>query len=194
MNPAIKSTNPQGKGLVPLLESLLQTRKTLLTPAKDIRQIANELFTSLFVLNSQIKFKPVIGQTYWLYSKDATYKLSLIAPDQWSPLQYGRFIGACRLQTDLTWTLRLSDQSSNDQKLTAEIARQRECFDLKLKRAERIDDLLPVYVETLPFYSRVLASALAHSLRQSMLKGGICGLNFNQAQKSVLPPKSNTLR
>jgi hypothetical protein len=183
MNSAIKSPNPQGKGLSPFLDSLLLTRKDLSAPAKDLRQITNELFTSLFVLNSQIKFKPVIGQTYWLYRKDEDYRLSLIAPEQWSPSQYGRFIGACELQTDLTWTLCLSDQCRGDQALTIEIARQRERFDRKLKQARRIDDLLPVYIETLPFYSRILASALAHSLRQSMQKNGISGLSFHQAQQ-----------
>ena len=186
MNPdefRLKSPNPQGKGLSPILESLLLAQNDLSAPAKDISQITNELFTSLFVLNSQIKFKPVTGQTYWLYRKDGGYRLSLIAPEQWSPSQYGRFIGACELQTDLTWTLRLSDQCRDDQALTTEIARQRERFDRKLKQARRIDDLLPVYIETLPFHSRVLASALAHSLKQSMQKSGISGLNFDQTQQ-----------
>jgi hypothetical protein len=182
-----KSPNPQGKGLVPVLESLMQTRKNLAAPAKDILQIANELFTSLFVLNSQIKFKPVVGRTYWLYRKDGIYGLSLIAPEQWSPSQYGQFIGASELQPDLTWTLELSGQCRGDLVLMAEITQQRERFDQKLNTAEHIDDLLPVYIATLPFYSRVLASALAHSLGQSMQKGGISGLSFDQARSKMLP-------
>jgi hypothetical protein len=182
-----KSPNPQGKGLVPVLESLMQTRKNLAAPAKDILQIANELFTSLFVLNSQIKFKPVVGRTYWLYRKDGIYGLSLIAPEQWSPSQYGQFIGASELQPDLTWTLELSGQCRGDLVLMTEITQQRERFDEKLNTAEHIDDLLPVYIATLPFYSRVLASALAHSLGQSMQKGGISGLSFDQARSKMLP-------
>jgi Protein of unknown function (DUF2452) len=182
-----KSPNPQGKGLVPVLESLMQTRKNLAVPAKDILQIANELFTSLFVLNSQIKFKPVVGRTYWLYRKDGIYGLSLIAPEQWSPSHYGQFIGACELQPDLTWTLELSGQCRGDLALMAEITQQWERFDEKLNTAEHIDDLLPVYIATLPFYSRVLASALAHSLGQSMQKGGISGLSFDQARSKLLP-------
>lgn len=182
-----KSPNPQGKGLVPVLESLMQTRKNLAVPAKDILQIANELFTSLFVLNSQIKFKPVVGRTYWLYRKDGIYGLSLIAPEQWSPSHYGQFIGACELQPDLTWTLELSGQCRGDLALMAEITQQWERFDEKLNTAEHIDDLLPVYIATLPFYSRVLASALAHSLGQSMQKGGISGLSFDQARSKMLP-------
>lgn len=182
-----KSPNPQGKGLVPVLESLMQTRKNLAVPAKDILQIANELFTSLFVLNSQIKFKPVVGRAYWLYRKDSIYGLSLIAPEEWSPSHYGQFIGACELQPDLTWTLELSEQCRGDLALMAEITLQWERFDQKLNTAEYIDDILPVYIATLPFYSRVLASALAHSLGQSMQKGGISRLNFDQARSKMLP-------
>jgi uncharacterized protein DUF2452 len=144
--------NPQGKGLVTVLDSLLLARKTVSVPAKNMDQIANELFTSLFVLNSQIKFKPVIGRRYWLYRKNRTYQLSLIAPEQWTPSKYGCYIGACELQKDITWTLRLSSQSQNDRQLLSAIAIQR-------------------------------ASALAHSLEQSMHKAGISGLNFNQVRQ-----------
>jgi hypothetical protein len=188
-----KSPNPQGKGLVPVLENLLQTRKHLAMPAKDILQIANELFTSLFVLNSQIKFKPIIGRTYWLYRKHEIYGLSLIAPEEWASSKYGQFIGACELRPDLTWTLDLSEQCRDDRELIAEITRQRERFDQKLKTAGHVDDILPVYIATLPFYSRVLASALAHSLGQSMQKSGISGLGFNQARRKMLPAETQSL-
>ncbi|WP_305908744.1 DUF2452 domain-containing protein [Methylomarinum sp. Ch1-1] len=183
MDSSPKFPNPQGKGLSPVLESLRQAKTQLSVPAKNIDRISNELFTSLFILNSQIRFKPVSGQGYWLYRKNGRYNLSLIAPEQWSTHQYGRYIGRCELQADLTWTLRLSGQCLNDPALIDEIKRRRERFENSMQRAERIDDLLPVYIETLPFYSRALASALAHSLKQSMQKGGISGLNFNQARR-----------
>ncbi|MGR9046229.1 MAG: DUF2452 domain-containing protein [Gammaproteobacteria bacterium] len=189
MNDVVKCPNPQGKGLVPVLDSLAQARKGLSVPAKDIGRIADELFTSLFILNSQIKFKPVAGQTYWLYRKDSGYRLSLIAPEQWSPSQSGQFIGACELHFDLTWTLRLSDQGQADPELIAEIARRRERFDRKLAQAECVDAMLPFYLEELPFYARVLASALAYSIGQSMQKGGLKGLDFRQAQKKLPPPR-----
>ena len=186
MNSIIKAANPQGKGVVSVLDSLQQAKKNLYVPAKNIQQISNELFTSLFILNSEIRFKPVKGQTYWLYLKNTQYRLSLIAPEQWSPSQYGRFIGACELQTDLTWTLQLSDDCTNDQAFIKEIAYQREWLEKKMQQAEKIDDVLPVYVETLSFYSRVLASALAYSLGQSMQKSGISGLSLTQVQEKCL--------
>jgi hypothetical protein len=45
---------------------------------------------------------------------------------------------------------------------------------------------MPVYLEALPYYSRVLASALAYSLKQSMQKSGILGLSFRQAEQRLL--------
>lgn len=184
----IKPANPQGKGVVVLLESLQQAKNQLQASAKTIYQISSDLFTSLFILNSQIRFKPTTRQTYWLYFKDNQYRLSLVAPQQWMPAQSGRYIGACQLQIDLTWTLELSDDCAHDQGFIQEIAHQRLQLEEKLQQAEKIDDVLPVYVETLPFYSRVLASGLAYSLKQSMQKGGISGLSFQQAAKRLAKP------
>ena len=178
-----KPANPQGKGCVALIDSLQQAKKHLQASAKNIQQISSDLFTSLFILNSQIRFKPTVKQTYWLYFKNNQYQLSLIAPEQWTPAQYGRFIGACEMQTDLTWTLELSDDCANDQAFILEIAQQRLQLEEKLQQAENIDDVLPVYVDSLPYYSRVLASALAYSLKQSMHKSGIHGLSFQQAKR-----------
>lgn len=183
-------SNPQGKGLVPSLENLRQLEQNLVVPAKDIERISNELFTSLFVLNSQFKFKPVKGQAYWLYLKNNAYRLSLIAPEQWSPSHYGQYIGRCELQNDLSWTLQLSEHCRQDPAFLREIEQLRARFERKIRQAEHVDDVLPVYVESLPFYSRLLAAALAHSLKQSMQKSGISGLNFAQAQR-LLPSPTN---
>lgn len=182
----VKSANPQGKGSVPVLESLQQAKRRLIAPAKNIHQISSDLFTSLIILNSQIRFKPTANQPYWLYFKNDQYRLSLIAPEQWSPAQFGRFIGACELQTDLTWTLELSDECANDRAFIQEIADRRRQLEETLQQAEKIDDVLPVYIKTLPFYSRVLASALAYSLQQSMQKSGISGLSFRQAEQRMI--------
>lgn len=188
MNLAIKPANPQGKGLVALLDSLQQAKQQLVAPAKNLQQISSDLFTSLFVLNSRIRFKPTAGQTYWLYCKDEQYRLSLIAPEQWPPAQSGRYIGACQLQSDLTWTLALSDDCAADPAFLQEIADRRRQLEQKLQQAETIDEALPVYLETLPYYSRVLASALAYSLKQSMQKSGISGLSYRQAERLLAGP------
>ncbi|MGR8929628.1 MAG: DUF2452 domain-containing protein [Gammaproteobacteria bacterium] len=181
----IKPANPQGKGSVAVLDSLQQAKKYLQVSAKNIQQISSDLFTSLFILNSQIRFKPTVKRVYWLYLKNNQYRLSLIAPEQWQPARSGRFIGACEMQTDLTWTLELSDDCANDQAFILEIAYRRRQLEEKMQQAEKIDDVLPVYLETLPFYSRVLASALAYSLKRSMQQSGIDGLSFHQAKRML---------
>ena len=54
--------NPQGKGQVPVLATLSQTRSTMAeVPAKNIERISTELFTALFILESRFKFQPVQG-------------------------------------------------------------------------------------------------------------------------------------
>ena len=185
------AANPQGKGLVPVLDSLQQAKHLLQVAAKPLEQISNELFTSLFILNSQIRFKPTTRQTYWLYFKDQQYRLSLIAPGQWTPAKSGRYIGACELQADLTWTLDLSADSAGDAAFIAAVTDQRQQLEAKIRLAEKIEDVLPVYVQNLPFYARVLASALAYSLKCSMQQSGIQGMNFQQAQHMLLSHKEN---
>ena len=107
----VKSANPQGKGTVPVLESLQQAKLQLIAPAKNIHQVSSELFTSLMVLNSQIRFKPTANQSYWLYLKNDQYRLSLIAPEQWSscPIRalYRRLRIAVRFDLDLGVVRRL---------------------------------------------------------------------------------------
>ena len=176
-----KTPNPQGKGLVPVLAALNDARYQIRVPPKHIAQISSELFTSLFVLESRFSFKPVVGQSYYLYRKANAYQLSLLAPPQWSPLVYGQFIGRCDLQEDLTWTLDLAEAASADDQLMAAIRDRRAAFESALQQAEQVEDLLPVFQEQLPFYQRVFAAALAGSLDSSMRQSGIKGLNYAQA-------------
>ncbi|MGZ5045407.1 MAG: hypothetical protein ACXV8P_11515 [Methylobacter sp.] len=56
----VRPANPQGKRTVALLDSLQQAKKQLQVSAKNIQQISSELFTSLFILNSQIRFKRLV--------------------------------------------------------------------------------------------------------------------------------------
>lgn len=173
--------NPQGKGLVPVMDSLAESRTLISVPPKHIDQISSELFTSLFVLHSKFQFKPVVGKSYWLYRRENTFHLSMIAPQEWGGSGFGQYVGECMLQKDITWTLELGTQAANDQGLLALIESRRNEFDQALNFADAVDDVLPVYLASLPFYQRVFASALANSLKVSMYKSGIQGLNYNQA-------------
>jgi hypothetical protein len=176
-----KNPNPQGKGLVPVLDSLAASRPTATVPPKHIEQVSSELFTSLFVLHSQFQFKPVVGKSYWLYRKDGAFKLSLISPEEWRG-GFGQYVGECQLQSDITWTLKLDDQAARDTQLMQLIASRRAEFEAKLQATDSLQQILPVFDASLPFYQRVFASALAHSLGVSMRKSGIAGLSYDKAK------------
>lgn len=177
--------NPQGKGLVPVLETLAQSRTLVSVCSKHIDQISSELFTSLFVLHSHFQFKPVVGKRYWLYQRKKQFQLSLISPEEWGSADFGLFVGECVLQQDVTWSLTLDHAAANDNKLMMFIERKRHAFEQALSSVDAIDHVLPFYLEGLSFYQRVFASALASSLKGSMLKSGIQSLSYAQAKKCL---------
>ena len=179
-----KDANPQGKGLVPVLASLADSRAIISIVPKHINQINSELFTSLFVLHSHFQFKPVVGKSYWLYKCAHRFQLSLISPDEWGG-DFGLFVGECVLQKDVTWTLTLDSVAANNKSLMNLIEQRRYEYEQALISTDSVDSLLPFYLDDLPFYQRVFASALANSLKGSMMKSGIQGLSFAQAQKAL---------
>ncbi|MCW9025370.1 MAG: DUF2452 domain-containing protein [Gammaproteobacteria bacterium] len=175
--------NPQGKGLVPVLDCLTGSRAMVSVHPKHIEQISRELFTSLFVLHSKFQFKPVVGKSYWLYRRSNSFQLSMISPTEWGENNFGQIIGECILQKDITWTLTLDENTARNEELMTLIENRQREFEQALSTVDSIDKVLPFYLESLPFYQRVFASALASSLRDSMFKSGIQGLSYNQARQ-----------
>ena len=182
ITPASGAPNPQGKGLVPILKDMASSRAKVDLRPKKIDQIAGELFTSMFVLESEFAFKPVIRKKYYLYRKDGRFRLSLVSPDQWAGDLFGQFIGSCMLESDITWTLEMAEQASHDEMLTRYIQKKKQDFEKALERAEELADILPVYCGSMPYYQRLFASALAASLGVSMQLSGIKGLTYNEAK------------
>ncbi len=175
--------NPQGKGLVPVLDALSRAKAAVQhVPPKHIEQISNELFTSLFVLESEFKFKAVAWRPYWLYRKNGRFWLSLISPEEWGERQSGQYIGECELHEDLTWTLALSEEAAADRELMRYVEQKRIAFEKQLEEAETLEDMLPGYRRDFGFYRRAYAFALASSLGASMDKAGISQLTYGQAQ------------
>lgn len=178
-----KHGNPQGKGHLPVLAALSETRRQLAhVPPKRIEQVESELFTSLFVLESDFSFRPVPGRCYWLYEKRKGFQLSLIAPREWGEALPGRYIGECVLRSDMTWTLSLSESAAADGDFLALVEQRRRRFKKELQTAQSMEDLLPHYRKSMPFNQRACAFALAHSLGLSMRKSGILGLTHQQAK------------
>lgn len=174
--------NPQGKGLVPFLRDVAASRVKKSVPPKKIDQIAGELFTSLFVLESDFAFRPVVEKEYYLYRKDGRFRLSLVSPAQWTGELFGQFVGICVLRHDITWTIEMDEQASLDEGLSRFIEVRKEDFEKDLERAERLADTLPVYCASLPYYQRLFASALAGSLGISMQLSGIQDLTYREAK------------
>ena len=181
--------NPQGKGMVPLLQGLDRHRLDRLLPPKKIDQVQMELFTSMFVLKSDIRFNPVPDQPYFLYQTDGRYKLLMVAPHEWTTPYRGRYIGECILHDDRTWSIALDPAMAHDKAFMDEITREQDKLQQALENAEKVDDVLPVFEEALGYNSRILAYILGKSLGLSMDLAGIRGLDYEQA-KGLLDHKS----
>ena len=177
-----ENPNPQGKGAVIVLNALNDHKFSCEVPPKQITQVEMELFTSMFVLQSDIKFNPVVRRSYWLYQHNDGYKLSLIAPEEWTRPYRGAFIGECVLQDDRTWTLALSSSMANDQSFLKMIEERRKRFMSSLDSAETLEEGLPEYDTTFSFYAKVLSYSLGRSLKHSMRLSGIHQLSYKQAR------------
>lgn len=178
-----KNPNPQGKGGAPVLATLNEQRAALATvPPKHIEQVSTELFTSLFVLESEFRFQPVPGKHYFLYQQPERFWLSPTPPAILSEAVAGRFIGQCELQPDMTWTLELADEVAADPDFMAYLQQKRDAFEQRLGEAETVDDVLPVHERRYAFHRRASGFALAYSLGRSMEQSGIQGLSYDEAR------------
>lgn len=183
-----RKPNPQGKGLVPVLQGLQQHWARVRVPPKHIDQISLELFTSLFVLQSEFRFNPVPGQAYWLYRRRQRWSLSLISPEEWGQGMPGRYIGRCELQQDRTWTLELDPEVAADPAFMAEVEKRRLQLQEKIEAAAALEDILPGYSQRASYYNKVLVFILAKSLRSSMQLSGIASLEYREARRLIAAP------
>lgn len=177
-----RNPNPQGKGLVPVLQGLQnQWRQPVLLP-KQIDQIEMELFTSLFVLQSEFKFNPVPGKSYFMYDTGSGYRMLLVAPHEWHTPYPGRYVGECVLQQDRTWTLLLAPELADDPTFMQRVETLRGKLLSALETAEKIEDVLPAFEEQLGYYGRITAFILGKSLLASMQLAGINALDYKAAK------------
>lgn len=58
---------------------------------KDYEELASEVYWNTLIYNIEIKFKPVIGKSYYLYVSEGEYFLSLISPNEWKRYFVGEF-------------------------------------------------------------------------------------------------------
>jgi Protein of unknown function (DUF2452) len=165
-----KNPNPQGKGLVPLLRDW-QSMQPALCGQKSAADFLRDYCVSALVLGAQFRFKPVVGVTYFLYSAEHDWNLSLVGPQEWGQRVPGEFLATCRLRPDMTWEMEAATVVEHSPAL--ERAQRFICsFVETLSAQESIAEHLPFYARELPYYQRLLATALSSSLQRSMPPSG----------------------
>lgn len=178
--------NPQGKGLVPVLEQWASMRPV--TPSeKSPHTLLSDYFISLLILSAEFAFKPVIEQHYYLYhGKSASpsrskisdtsrrvWKLSLIAPEQCGRHNIGTYVGYCQLRTDMTWALSPDTKVKDNVVVIQALKHFQQQFSEHLDVEQPLSKNLPYYADELPFYRRLAATGLARSINASLTQ---CGL------------------
>jgi hypothetical protein len=158
--------NPQGKGLVPVV-NLWHTFQPVTIEKKSTGQLFAEYFTSLLILSAEFRFKPVQGAIYFLYLKEQGWMLSLIEPERWSREQRGEYFGSCQLQEDMTWSINRDDEESSSPGIDEALNEFYHQMVSHLDSEKPLIEILPFYLDELPYYRRMAATGLARSMRYS---------------------------
>lgn len=82
------------------IESLKEQADVLVKQAKEIQE---RVKLAYLISSATYGFTPVLLKTYYLYSKNDKYTLTLIAPEEWSTIPYGEFVSKVRQLGDSTW-------------------------------------------------------------------------------------------
>lgn len=161
-----QNPNPQGKGTVPVLRDWVGLQPSVGGP-KAPEEFLRDYCVSSLVLAAHFRFKPVVGKTYYLYACGEGWNLSMIAPGEWSKDKRGTFLADCRLRRDMTWEMDIS-ALAEDSAVLEKAQNYIHAFVETLAGQESIRGQLPFYVSGLPYYQRLLATALAASLDKSL--------------------------
>lgn len=72
----------------------------------QVKEIESRLQISELIYKANIRFKPVIGETYHLYKKESDeYTISIIAPKEWGRTFKQTFIASVKLLGDSSWDI-----------------------------------------------------------------------------------------
>lgn len=162
-----KVSNPQGKGVVGVVEDL-RAFSPMHVQAKSSLQWLADYFTSSLVLGAKYGFKPVVGKEYYLYFKDQDWKLSLIEPHAWRAHNPGIYFAECILSNDMSWSVVLDENWQNHTSLVNAVQVLEQAFFQNINDTAPLVDKLPFYIEHLSYYQRLGANALARSLKKSL--------------------------
>jgi hypothetical protein len=90
------------------MDQIYDQMKLLASQAKHLQTRAD---VSLEIYNAEMRFKPVVGETYYLYEKENAIKtLSPVSPKEWGDkIPFKSFISKVRLLADHTWDILKED-------------------------------------------------------------------------------------
>lgn len=162
-----KVSNPQGKGVVGVIEDLRACTPSQVQ-AKASHQWLADYFTSTLVLGAKYGFKPVVGRDYYLYFKDQEWKLSLIEPQAWRSHNPGIYFAECVLNKDMSWSLALSSDWQKHPTVVKAVNDLEQAFIQCISDETPLLEKLPFFMQQLSYYQRLGANALARSLKKSL--------------------------
>lgn len=183
--------NPDGKGLSGILRDWRDSQPGTVV-LKSRHQILAEFFTSMLVLSARIRFRPSVDSEYYLYWISNEWSLSLIAPGEWTDERRAGFAGTCVLQRDMTWTITPSELLAGENAVSEAVCNFYDAFGRELHPDRALEEILPSYVNGLPYFQRLYASALSRSLRATIALGDQGSTSCRQ-WLTLLPQRQNVL-
>lgn len=170
--PPIKNPNPQGKGLVTVLQEIDSRQLELnTTNHHSLTKTLHDYALSRVVLCAEFQFKPVVSKPYYLYVKNRVLKLSLIAPNEWRDSNFGFYICQCVLESTMLWSF--SNKNTDPaavEYLALAVEPLKDTLLSDLFSNKPLEETLPYHDERLPFHRRVLANAMASRITNSIPK------------------------
>ena len=94
---------------------LKQIQKQAELLAKQASEIIKRVEISEKVYQAEVSFEPFVGQTFYLYQQNETYRLMMIAPDEWGRSNKNglEFLSEVKLLSDHTWEIHSPDVAIN---------------------------------------------------------------------------------
>ena len=164
--------NPQGKGLVPMLEDWRRAQPSAVR-FRSPRKVLRDYLVASLVVSAEIRFKPRPGVHSFLYLVAGTWQLSLLSPEEWRGRQPGPCLGCCVLRPDMTWQLTPAVDVTEHRELVEGLEAFRQGFTDWLDQDGTLEDHLPFHVRELPYYRRLLAAGMSSSLKRSLARSGL---------------------
>jgi hypothetical protein len=71
---------------------------------EQVREIEKRVDISRQIYESDIRFVPEVGNTYYLYEHNGMHKLSMVGPNEWGrSKKFDNYIATVKLLADKTW-------------------------------------------------------------------------------------------